>query len=283
MPRWSRLSGVLALAAACTLAACATSQPQEQATPSADQVALQQVAPGVAANVVQPTAEPAGVVVLLVPGGGWVSADPSGLAPLAAYLADRGATVVSISYRTSSDGFYFPVPVQDVGCGLAYAATQAAGVSTDAVTLAVVGHSAGAHLAAVAALDPEQATGQDCPFQPHAADRLIGLAGPYDIVAAAGQAQSLFGPESPDPTQWDDGNPLRMATNRPTLPVLLVHGAADDLVPLSFSEEFAAALTAGGHPVELEVVDAVDHMSVFGEDVAGPLIADWLGLAAPSP
>jgi acetyl esterase/lipase len=274
---------VLALAAACTLAACATSQPQQQATPSADQVALQQVAPGVAANVVQPTADPSGVIVLLVPGGGWVSADPSGLAPLAAYLAERGATVVSISYRTSSDGFYFPVPVQDVGCGLAYAATQAAGVSTDAVTLAVVGHSAGAHLAAVAALDPEQATGQDCPFQPRAADRLIGLAGPYDVVAAAGQAQLLFGPESPDPTEWDDGNPLRMTTNRPTLPVLLVHGAADDLVPLSFSEEFAAALTAGGHPVELEVVDAVDHMSVFGEDVAGPLIADWLGLAAPSP
>jgi acetyl esterase/lipase len=274
---------VLALSAACTLAACATSQPQQQATPSADQVALQQVAPGVAANVGQPTADPSGVIVLLVPGGGWVSADPSGLAPLAAYLADRGATVVSISYRTSSDGFYFPVPVQDVGCGLAYAATQAAGVSTDAVTLAVVGHSAGAHLAAVAALDPEQSTGPDCPFQPHDADSLIGLAGPYDVVAASGQAQLLFGPESPDPTEWDDGNPLRMATNRPTLPVLLVHGAADDLVPLSFSEEFAAALTAGGHPVELEVVDAVDHMSVFGEDVAGPLIADWLGLAAPSP
>lgn len=275
------LSGVLALALACTLAACGTSQPQGQRTPSTE-VALQQVAPGVAASVVRPTADPADVVVVLVPGGGWVSADPSGLAPLAAYLADLGATVVSISYRTSSDGSYFPEPVQDVGCGIAYAATQAEGASADEVILAVVGHSAGAQLAAVAALDPDQATGPDCPYDAREADRLVGLAGPYDVVAASGQAQLLFGPESPDPTEWDDGNPVVLAARRPTLPVLLVHGAVDDVVPVSFSEQFADALTAAGHPVELQVVDAADHMRVFEADIAGPLVADWLGLAPSS-
>lgn len=283
MSRGRRPSAVTLLVASCAaIAACtaddATSPAETGTTPAG-----QEVRPGVRATVVEPSGAPADVVVLLVPGGGWVSADPAGLAPLASYLADRGATVVSTTYRTANDGAYFPEPVHDVGCALAFAAAQASERSASDVTVAVVGHSAGAQLAAVAALDPEAAAGSDCPFPRRDADRLVGLAGPYDVVAAAGQAQLLFGPESPDPNEWDAGNPLELADNRPDLPVLLVHGTADDLVPPDVSETFADALVAGGHEVELSVVEGADHMTVFSSDVAGPLIAAWLDLDQPSP
>lgn len=283
MARRLRGAAAVVLAAACGLAAaCSAEESTSGAATPTDEPPRQQVRPGVTATVVAPRGGAADVVVVLVPGGGWVSADPSGLAPLAAYLADRGATVVSITYRTSADRVYFPEPVQDVGCGVAFAAAQVPAASDGDVALAVVGHSAGAQLAAVAALDPALASGRDCPFLRRDADLLVGLAGPYDVVAAAGQAQLLFGPESTDPAQWDAGNPLELAANRPEMPVLLVHGGADDLVPVAFSQAFADALTAGGHDVVLDEVDGVDHTTVYGADVAGPIIAEWLNLAAPS-
>lgn len=278
MSRLHRWHGAAILCASCAVAAaCSPDDTTSPAETGATGV-VREVAPGVRATVVEPTGTPSEVTVLLVPGGGWVSADPAGLAPLASYLAERGATVVSTTYRTANDDVYFPEPVRDVGCAVAFAATQAPEQSPADATLVVVGHSAGAQLTAVAALDPDQATGPDCPFPRHDADRLVGLAGAYDVVAAAGLAQFLFGPDSTDPDDWDAGNPLELAGNRPDLPVLLVHGTADDVVPIEFSESLADALTVGGHPVELREVEGVDHLAVFDADVAGPLIAEWLGL-----
>lgn len=283
MSGWVRRGVVILLVAPCAVVAACTADEASSPAETPAVKAGQEVRPDVRVTVVEPSGAPADVVVLLVPGGGWVSADPGGLAPLASYLADRGATVASTTYRTASDGSYFPAPVQDVGCALAFAAAQAPEDFGGEMTVAVVGHSAGAQLAAVAALDPETAAGSDCPFPRRDADRLVGLAGPYDVVAAAGQAQFLFGPESPNPDEWDAGNPLELAENRPGLPVLLVHGTADDLVPLEASETFADALTAGGHAVELTEVDGVDHMAVFSAEVAGPVVAEWLGLEDPAP
>ena len=40
-------------------------------------------------------------VVVLVPGGGWLTADPNGLRPLAARLAARGVPTVTITYRAA--------------------------------------------------------------------------------------------------------------------------------------------------------------------------------------
>jgi acetyl esterase/lipase len=251
------------------------------ASPVATPEAGEEVLPGVTAVVTEPAGSPSGVVVALVPGGGWVSADPSGLAPLAEELAASGAVVVRLTYRTATDGVYFPAPLEDVGCGIAFAATQASSAPDGAgPTVAVVGHSAGAVLAAVAALDPDAATGPDCPYPPADPDLLVGLAGPYDVVAAADLAAALFGPDNPDPVDWDAGNPVAQAGLRPDLPVLLAHGAADPLVPVEFSEQFAEALRQGGHPVELQTLDGVDHDTVYSAENAGPVITDWINRTA---
>lgn len=263
--------------------ACGGDSSESAATPVATPEAGEEVLTGVTAVVTEPAGNPSGVVIALIPGGGWVSADPSGLAPLAEELAASGAVAVRMTYRTAADGVYFPVPLHDVGCGIAFAATQASSTPESAgPTIAVVGHSAGAVLAAVAALDPEAATGPDCPYPPADPDLLVGLAGPYDVVAAADLAASLFGPDNPDPVDWDAGNPVAHAGLRPDLPVLLVHGTADPLVPAAFSEQFAEALQQGGHPVELQTLDGVDHDTVYGAENAGPVITDWINHTAQS-
>ncbi|HUX68956.1 MAG TPA: alpha/beta hydrolase, partial [Cellulomonadaceae bacterium] len=151
--------------------------------------------PAQSSRVFLPTGEPVSrtPLVVLVPGGGWVSADPTGLTGLATWLSERGAAVVAITYRTASEGAYFPVPVQDIACGLADAVVRVRRAGVDIGEVVLVGHSAGAQLAAVVALDPTVLP-DTCAGPPVVPDRFVGLAGPYDVTRIDGAADSLFGP-----------------------------------------------------------------------------------------
>jgi acetyl esterase/lipase len=217
-------------------------------------------------------------LIVLVPGGGWVSADPSGLVPLADSMARDGAVVVNLTYRTSVDGVYFPKPVSDVACGVASAVAEATRRVGQPSEVTVVGHSAGAQMAALVALAPDEFADPGCSAPAVAPDRLVGLAGPYDVTRAADAAANLFGPDLPDPRDWTAGNPVALAGQRREVPVLLVHGAADRVVPTSFTEQFAAALDSGGHEVTTQYPAGVDHATVYSAEVAEPIIAEWLGL-----
>lgn len=227
--------------------------------------------PGMAATVDLPAGEPAAVVVL-VPGGGWSSADPTGLAPLADSLADAGLAVLTITYGTSSTGDHYPTPADDVACGVAYAAAQ-----VPDVPVVVLGHSAGAHLAALVGLVPERSSDAGCPSPSHAADAVVGLAGPYDVAATDGLARSLFGvDQGEDPGLWDEGNPVLQTGERPDVPFLLVHGDADDVVPVAFTTTFGDALTAAGHDVTVRILPAVDHSSVYAATVVADVVVRWV-------
>jgi acetyl esterase/lipase len=238
-----------------------------------------EVLPDVAVHVVEPSggATPE-VVVVLVPGGGWTSADPTGMVPLAERLAGGGALVVLGTYRTAGDEVYFPGPAQDVGCLVAFGADAAAQRGADGAEVVLLGHSAGGQLAAVVALDPDVGRSPDCPFPPAEADRLVGLAGVYDVTAAPDLAVRLFGPDHVDPAGWAAGDPVALAGDRPDLPVLLVHGDADTLVPVSQTYALMQPLLEAGHPVEVSYLEGVDHHTVYTADVAGPVVEQWLGL-----
>lgn len=262
--------------------ACGNESESGGASPEAEIVLPEPtpVVPGVNAWVVEPvTGDGPPPVVVLVPGGSWAAADPTGLAPLAEELSSAGALVVSVGYRTANESAYFPVPVQDVACATAFAVDQASGGGRDAGEVVIVGHSAGAQLAALVALAPATFTTPECPYPATEPDALIGLAGPYDVTATGGAAANLFGPDRSDPQQWSPGNPLTLADQRPEVPVLLMHGTADTLVPSSFTEQFAAALQDGGHEVSVEYVPDADHATIYSAPVAAPAIIDWLGLA----
>lgn len=211
--------------------------------------------PGLRATVADAEAPP--VVFLLVPGGSFRAADPTGLSGLGRELADAGFAAVTITYGHAGTGTYYPLPVEQVACGIAYAAAQAPGVP-----VVVVGHSAGANLAVLAALQPLR-TDVTCPYEPHAADAVVGLAGPYDVHRTP-IGENLFGvPESEDPEVWREGNPLRWAMERPDVPVLLVHGADDELLPVSYTQDMAAALEEGGHDVVTTYPEGAGHNDVF--------------------
>ncbi|MDT0166982.1 alpha/beta hydrolase [Actinotalea sp. AC32] len=251
--------------------------------------------PGRGARVEVPTG--ARAVVVLVPGGGWRTADPTGLRPLAQHLAAAGVATVTITYGTSSTGDHFPVPAQDVACAVAFAAT-----AVPDVPVALLGHSAGAHLAVLVGLTgppaplastaatprPTPRTGtpeaEPCPHAARDADAVVGLAGPYDLVRAERFAHDLLAlaPDE-DPAAWAAADPLRHAALRPELPVLLVHGADDRVVPPSSTLGLADAFRAGGHDAAVEVLPDVDHLEVLDPAVVGDVVVAWLGEAVGAP
>ena len=126
------------------------------------------------------------------PGGGWATADRSGLAPLAEKLRGYGNVVVSITYSTTDEGAAFPTPVQDVLCAAAFARRQATDVGAIGGPLVVVGHSAGGHLAAVAALSASRFA-VPCADPPTSIEGLVGMAGVYDTTDFTDMMTAFFG------------------------------------------------------------------------------------------
>jgi acetyl esterase/lipase len=172
-----------------------------------------------------PDGAPRGLAVL-IHGGFWRdSYDLSLMRPLAADLAARGWAAWNVEYRRLGSGGGWPQTFDDVAAQIQTARRGAAPAAAGRVV--AVGHSAGGHLALLAA-----ARGL--------VTHVVAQAAVWDLPEAArldlsdGAALELVG-----------GRPelLEEATPRPPLPVpaLLVHGAADDIVPVSMSRAFHAA------------------------------------------
>ena len=214
--------------------------------------------------------------MVLVPGGGWTTADPSGLTGLAASLAEAGVAAAPTHIRAAQDGVVYPVPVEDVLCAVAAAAEEVRAQGFEPDPVAVFGHSSGAHLAALAvlAVDDYSPTCTSPAVEP---DALVGVAGPYDIRQIQEYSTALFatGPDD-DPGTWEAANPVLRAGLRPEVPVLLVHGDADTVVPVDLTSQFADALKDAGHPTTAQVVPGADHMSIFTAEVSGERIAEWV-------
>ncbi|HSO63561.1 MAG TPA: alpha/beta hydrolase [Ornithinibacter sp.] len=235
--------------------------------------------PGLAAFPHLPPGVIAAPVVVMIPGGGWQTADPTGLEPLAAALAALGIVAVPVVIRAAEDGVVYPTPVEDVLCALADGAATATAGGIRPTRLVLLGHSSGAHLSSLATLDPTSVSPR-CDDPVVAPDALVGLAGPYDIRDFSGAAARLFADDAGEAT-WDAANPLLLADRRPEVPVLLLHGDEDELVPATFSTNFADALREGGHPTTLSILPGVDHAEVYSAQVASAPVAQWLASLPP--
>lgn len=270
------------LAAACTGAPA--DPPDDRAGGAREAVEYR---PGREATVERPAERPTSVVVL-VPGGGWTTADPGGMRPLAQMLLDDGHAVVTITYGVERTGDAYPVPLLDVACAVAFAAAE-----VPDLPVVLVGHSAGAHLVALAGLSPvvnqpvaevaSSPADADCPSPAASADAVVGLAGPYDIAATGGAADALLGvPLAQDRGRWTEANPTTWVSERTDVPFLLIHGDADDVVPLWFSEDLAEALDGAGHEVELVVLPGVDHIAVYQPEALEEPLLGWLAATLPT-
>ncbi len=236
--------------------------------------------PGLAADdVLPPVPARAGraPIVVLVPGGGWHTADRTGLLPLARALAEGGAVTVTVTYRGSDQGGRFPGTVEEVTCAAGFAVRQARTAGIEPTHVVLLGHSAGGHLAALAALAPSEFRGS-CPYPAARVDGLVGLAGAYEPRAFDDLADPFFGsPRDLALALWRDGDAVvRAARPEHPLRVLLLHGDADDMVPPAMTSQFALALRAGGSQVTVSTLLGADHAGAYAAGPVAPRVLDWL-------
>jgi acetyl esterase/lipase len=260
------------------LAACGGSDepPPSTTTTSAQASTTIEYAPGLTEDLYLPEDQGTVPLLVMVPGGSWQTADPGGFVGLAASLAAAGVAAAPTHIRAAEDDVVYPVPLEDILCAVAAAVAEVSerGFTPDPV--AVMGHSSGAHLAALAvlAVDDYEPTCTSPVVQP---DALVGLSGPYDISQISEYAGVLFDstPED-DPATWEAANPVHRADLRPDVPILLMHGEADEVVPIGAMTQFEQALKDAGHPTTAQTLPGVDHLGIFEADVAGEPIAEWL-------
>lgn len=226
------------------------------------------------ADVAVPEGDGPFPAVVLVHGGGWVTGGPLLIEPLAGYLNDNGFMTVNTSYTLATlDRPAFPDAVDDVACAVRYAA----GHPDSDGTVAVMGHSAGAHIGAIVALTGQDYVG-DCPIPgPGVPDRFVGLAGPYD-VSRLGLAVAAFFGGGPErlPDAWEAGNPQLLTDENPDLEALIMYGELDGIVSDTFAIDFHDALLASGADSLLELVEGARHNDMHDPDHVGDLIVTWL-------
>lgn len=93
--------------------------------------------------------------VLMVHGGGWAAGDRSELRDLAHLAAREGMVVLSMDYRLTSQGAHWPAQAEDVATVLDWMRGHAGDLGIDGRRIALLGGSAGGHLAAWVARDPD--------------------------------------------------------------------------------------------------------------------------------
>jgi acetyl esterase/lipase len=194
-------------------------------------------------------------VVVFFYGGGWEDGRKSDYGWAAQALASRGFLVFLPDYRLVPQ-VHFPAFIEDAAEAVARAAVLADGYGGDPGRLAVAGHSAGAHLAMMAALDRRYMAAAGRPGLIRAA---AGLAGPYDFLPLnVPAAVNAFG-RAPDPTLTQPITFVR----RDAPPVWLGHGTADVVVHDEDSILLDRALKQVGARSELRLYEGLNHADLI--------------------
>lgn len=206
--------------------------------------------------------KPRGAIVLFH-GGGWNEGEASWMDGIAAQYAGLGMVAISVDYRLSRDGTTPFDAVADARNAIRWVRQEAARLGVDPDKVAALGTSAGAHLAASAAVFDEP-WGGDHSSVPNA----LVLRSPAISVADSTWFQKLSG-----------GVPQAAALS-PTLhiraglpPMLLLQGEQDNVTPAADAREFCKRMQARGNTCELKLYPEVGHL--FTRNLASQEIPDY--------
>lgn len=188
-------------------------------------------------------------------GGGWDSGSRDLYGWAAQALAAQGFVIALPDYRLVPQ-VVFPAFIQDAAAATAKASDLVGGYGGDPARLGVLGHSAGAHLAMMIALDRRYMAAVG---QPDLIKAAAGLAGPYDFLPFdVAASRNAFG-RAPDPTLTQ---PVTFV--RPDAPpIWLGHGTADTVVHDEDTVILDARMRAVGGRSEAKLYPGLDHADLI--------------------
>lgn len=191
-------------------------------------------------------------LLVFIHGGGWRSGKRQDYLVYLLDYAEKGYVTATVSYRLKKDSIY-PAAVEDVMDAVDWLFKNGDKYSYDTTRVALIGGSAGAHLALLAAYGWEN---------PHASEKtpkhrvkaVVDIYGPVDMTTPYAQTQYMVTdfighPYTEKPELYREASPAKYlsATNPPTL---ILQGTSDNLLPPSQSDTLKARLDRIGVPCE---------------------------------
>lgn len=173
-------------------------------------------------------------VVIFWYGGSWLNGRKANYRFVGAALAQRGFVTVLPDYRLYP-AVKFPVFMDDAAQAVAWVQQHAAEFGGDPHRIVLMGHSAGAHMAAFLAYNSKFL--EKAGARPQWIKGLIGLSGPYSLEPNSDVLNAIFA----SPYTMADWQPIRFVDER-SPPTLLFHGQPDRLVTERHTEVLRDAL-----------------------------------------
>ena len=223
-------------------------------------------------------------LVVFIHGGGWSTGNKEPGVKYFSDLAPRGYAVASINYRLSGEAV-FPAQIQDCKAAVRFLRANASKYGIDANRIAVMGDSAGAHLAALVAATGDQ-TLWDTAGMPNASvssrvQALVTMAAPASIFT--GDADSAFAgllgctSVAACPAKVREAEPT-MYVSSDDPPALVLQGTNDPVVPPDNARMLDEALVRAGVPVMYRMLPGalhVDDAAYTSPEILG-LVGDFL-------
>lgn len=199
-------------------------------------------------NLYRPASMGLHPTIVVIYGGAWQSGTPANDETFSRYMAAQGYTVVALDYRHAPQ-FRYPAQLEDVQTALSFLQTHAETLEIDRQRVALLGRSAGAHLASLVAY------GQS-PLPIQAVVNYYGPANltegyndppvPDPIDTRAVLEAFLGGNPAQVPHLYHDASPVNhVASNLP--PSLLVYPGRDHIVLPKFGRQLYEKLQAAGN------------------------------------
>jgi acetyl esterase/lipase len=211
--------------------------------------------------------------VLIIHGGGWSKGDKAKGREInfASFMVEQDYVAVSINYTlapppgdTSNPGKKgaWPQNIYDCKSALRWMKKNAEVLGIDPGRIAVMGGSAGGHLALLTGLSAQSAElnqGGHHTEQDNSVRCIIDFYGVPDVRRWGGNFFIDEKPMEKYPEIWALASPVtHLAADSP--PIMVVHGTADPLVKIELSDEFVEILKAKGVTHEYIVIKDAVHM-----------------------
>jgi len=208
-------------------------------------------------DFVRPPGEETCPLVVACHGGGWISGCKEDMRDVARLLAHAGYAVASPQYRLAPLHPY-PAAIEDVQAFVRYVRSHAVELGVHPERVASLGISAGGHLAAMLGVtNPPAPEGEPRELRSQvnavvAICPITDIAHPRELqneISVGFVEQFMGGPFLGNEQRYREASPLHHVTPDDP-PFLIVHGEADEIVPVVQSDELASKLEHNGVSVK---------------------------------
>jgi acetyl esterase/lipase len=185
--------------------------------------------------------------IVVVHGGSWSKGDNKQLPELNSYLAGIGYNVAAINYRLAP-AHQNPAPVEDVHTAINYLRKHAVGLHIDTNNFVLLGRSAGAQIALLAAYTLHQPGLKAVIDYYGPADMVWGYSAPASPLVMDSRKvmeDYLGGTYQQISQKYAASSPIEFV-NRQSIPTLIIHGDNDVLVSPEHSRRLNAKLEQNG-------------------------------------